>query len=88
MAVVLCSELNLDACFEMKKPAQIEGDAPEGSVDHTHGIQHGPIDGLNILKCKTIKRILCSECAEQNADSLDQHTEVVTPVALGCTYSL
>jgi hypothetical protein len=31
MAMVLFSELNLDTCFEMKTPAQIQNDDPEGS---------------------------------------------------------
>jgi hypothetical protein len=47
----------------MNKPVQIEGDVPEGSVYHTHGIQHSLIEATNILKWKIIKRILLfSKC--------------------------
>jgi hypothetical protein len=35
--MVLFSKVNLYASFEMKNPAKLEGDVPEGSVDHIHG---------------------------------------------------
>jgi hypothetical protein len=50
----------------MQKPAQIEGDAPGGSVYHTHEIQHGLIEATNVLKWKIIKRILLfSKCRKE-----------------------
>jgi hypothetical protein len=59
MSVVIFSDLNSGVCFEMK----LEDDAPEGSVDHTPGFQHGLIDATNILKWKILKRkLLFSRC--------------------------
>jgi hypothetical protein len=49
MVMVLFSELNLDICFEMKTPAQIQNDDSEGSQS-TRGIQDGLIDARNVLK--------------------------------------
>jgi hypothetical protein len=49
MVKVLFSELNLDICHEMKTPAQIQNDDPEGSRS-THGIQDGLIDARNVQK--------------------------------------
>jgi hypothetical protein len=72
----------------MQKPAQIEGDAPGGSVYHTHEIQQGLIEATNVLKWKIIKEYYCSASAEKNADFLNQHTVVVTLEVFECTYSL
>jgi hypothetical protein len=52
--MVLFSELNLNVFFGMKQPPKVEGDVPEGSVDHTHGIHHGLIDTTDVLKQNTI----------------------------------
>ncbi|XP_073926403.1 uncharacterized protein isoform X3 [Castor canadensis] len=52
-------ELNSDVCFEM----ELEGDAPEGSVDYTPWFQHGFIDATNVLKRKIVQRkLLFSRC--------------------------
>ncbi|XP_073926445.1 uncharacterized protein [Castor canadensis] len=51
-------KLNLNAFLGMKQPPKVEGDVPEGSVDHAHGIHHSLIDAPNVLKQKVIKRIL------------------------------
>jgi hypothetical protein len=58
MAVVLYSELNLDACFEVGNHGNLEGDAPKGSVNHTFGFQHGIIEVTNVLRWKIVKREL------------------------------
>ncbi|XP_073926506.1 uncharacterized protein isoform X6 [Castor canadensis] len=51
--------LNSDVCFEM----ELEGDAPEGSVDYTPWFQHGLIDATNVLKGKIMQRkLLFSRC--------------------------
>jgi hypothetical protein len=49
MVMVLFSELTLDTFFEMKTPAQIQNDDPEGSRS-THGFKDGLIDARNVLK--------------------------------------
>jgi hypothetical protein len=57
--VIAFSELNSDACFEVK----LEGSAPEGPVDHTPGFQHGLINATNDLKRKILKtKQLFSRC--------------------------
>jgi hypothetical protein len=59
MSVVVFSVLNSDVCFEM----ELEGDAPEGSVDYTPWFQHGLIDATNVLKGKIMQRkLLFSRC--------------------------
>jgi hypothetical protein len=63
MAVVLFSELNLDAWFEVGNHGNLEGDAPKGSVNYTFGFQHGLIEATNVLKWKIVKReLLFSKC--------------------------
>jgi hypothetical protein len=63
MAVVLFSELNLDACFEVGNHNNLEGDAPKDSVNHTFGFQHGLIEATNVLKWKIVKReLLFTKC--------------------------
>jgi hypothetical protein len=56
MAVVLFSELNLDAFFEVGIHGNLEGDASKVSVNHTFGFQHGLIEATNVLKWKIVKR--------------------------------
>jgi hypothetical protein len=57
--VFVFSELNSGACSEMK----LEGDAAEGSGDHTQEFQQGLIDATNILKWKLLKtKLLLSRC--------------------------
>jgi hypothetical protein len=49
----------------MQKLAQIEGDAPGGSVYHTHEIQHGLIEATNVLKWKIIKILSFNKCRKE-----------------------
>jgi hypothetical protein len=59
MSVVVFSELNFGARFEMK----LEDDAPKGSVDHKPGFQHSLTDVTNVRKWKILKRkLLFSRC--------------------------
>jgi hypothetical protein len=63
MAVVLLSELNLDACFEVGNRGSLEGDAHKVSVNHIFGFQHGLIEATNVFKWKTVRReLLFSKC--------------------------
>jgi hypothetical protein len=63
MAVVLFSELNLDACFEVESHGNLVGDSPKGSVSHTFGFPDGHIKATNVLKWKIVKReLLFSNC--------------------------
>jgi hypothetical protein len=57
--VFVFSELNSGACSE----TELEGDAPEGSIDHTPEFQYCLTDATNILKRKLLKtKLLLSRC--------------------------